>query len=298
MTVTFNPALTSNASGTFNTQSTGLVQGTVYMSPNARFDLRGGLLGANESLPMWGGVAITASIPTPFVGGLVANPAALAPSDILGPTITRATNGTPYDAACFTGLAVFDQAHAMINTPQSPVPLASNLQTVSFYDFGSMARIAVAADPILAALETGPEYTRVSWDFYQQRLCKYSAAYVDTAIASATYAAGNVVFTYANTTTTLAAGTAIHVTGCLPVGYNGNYNVVSIVQATNVTTLTCTASASLAANTQLGTITAGGGVFPCRVMDLEIGNCMTVSYSSTTGFATWNRSGTCALIQI
>jgi hypothetical protein len=37
---------------------------------------------------------------------------------------------------------------------------------------------------------------------------------------------------------------------------------------------------------------------PVKILDVNVGNSMTVTYSSGTGFATWNRSGTTALIQI
>lgn len=36
----------------------------------------------------------------------------------------------------------------------------------------------------------------------------------------------------------------------------------------------------------------------CKVLDVQVGNSKTVTYNSGTGFATWNPSGTCALIQI
>ena len=35
-----------------------------------------------------------------------------------------------------------------------------------------------------------------------------------------------------------------------------------------------------------------------RVLDVLVGNSMTVNYNSVTGFATWNRSGTIAIILI
>lgn len=36
----------------------------------------------------------------------------------------------------------------------------------------------------------------------------------------------------------------------------------------------------------------------CKVLDVQTGNSKTVTYNTGTGFATWNLTGTCALIQI
>jgi hypothetical protein len=46
-----------------------------------------------------------------------------------------------------------------------------------------------------------------------------------------------------------------------------------------------------------GTI-ATGGLLPVKVLDVQQTNCETVTYNSTTGFATWNFNGCCAVIQI
>ena len=49
--VSLNPMLASFASGTFSTQSDGLIQGTAYDSPAVRYDLTVGTLGATDTLP-------------------------------------------------------------------------------------------------------------------------------------------------------------------------------------------------------------------------------------------------------
>jgi hypothetical protein len=50
------------------------------------------------------------------------------------------------------------------------------------------------------------------------------------------------------------------------------------------------------------TVTGGnvvtGGLLPVKVLDVQQTNCETVTYNSTTGFATWNFNGCCAVIQI
>jgi hypothetical protein len=47
-----------------------------------------------------------------------------------------------------------------------------------------------------------------------------------------------------------------------------------------------------------GTIAAGGGALPCKVIGVQATNCKMVSYSAATGFANWNNNGAAALIQI
>jgi len=47
-----------------------------------------------------------------------------------------------------------------------------------------------------------------------------------------------------------------------------------------------------------GSVGAGGGALPVRVLDVSIGNSMTVNYDPVTGFATWNRQGDVAIILI
>jgi len=57
-------------------------------------------------------------------------------------------------------------------------------------------------------------------------------------------------------------------------------------------------------STTIGTIggtillNEGTGALNVRVLNVAVGNSMTVQYSASTGFATWNRSGACALILI
>lgn len=203
--ISFNPYVTTNALGSFNIQTTGFIQGTALDQPAIRFALSGGVLASTETLPMWGGIGISENIPG-LSGG---------PLDELGGVISRATSETAGTAGQLTGFSVFDQAHSMVNFPQSPVPQSAVGGLVNFYRLGSGARIAVAMDPALVSLEGEVITTQVSWDFTNQRLIAYN-----------------------------------------------------------------------------------GSALPVRVIDVNIGNSMTVTYNSGTGFVTWNRSGSCAIILI
>ena len=164
--ITINPQLSTNAAGSFGVQWDGLIQGTAYPDPATRYALSGGYLASTETLPMWGGVAISENIPA--ITGAVPDPS-------LGGSIIRADKVAPVTTAgALTGWSVFDQAYGMINSPQSPVPLAGTYGQVMFYRLGSRARIAVKMDPALAL---GGEIisTQVSWDFTNQQLIAYDS---------------------------------------------------------------------------------------------------------------------------
>jgi hypothetical protein len=133
--LSINPVLTTNAAGTFSTSLDGYIQGMAEDDPAVRFQLTGGQLATTETVPMWGGVPI---------GEYLTNPTAIDPA--LKTSIQRATS----TATC-TGISVFNQDHAMINTPQSPVPVALSSMLVNLYRNGSNARIPVAMDPAMVA---------------------------------------------------------------------------------------------------------------------------------------------------
>jgi len=157
MSISINPFVTTNAYGTFSTQSDGYVQGEFLDDPAIRFQLVGGPLATAETLPMWGGVAISETTDNSGTIGL-------------GGAIARASA-----EANLTGFSVFSQAYAWVQTPQSPVPLAANGQTIPFFRLGSNARIPVACDPTLAAsLASGLINQQVAWDFTNQVLIAYT----------------------------------------------------------------------------------------------------------------------------
>jgi hypothetical protein len=293
---------TTNGAGSFNTQSEGYIQGTAMDDPAARFRLRSGILASDETLPMWGGVGIYED-----VAGPLSTPSALKPSIALGGAVGRANIIAGPNAKMLTGFSVFDQAHNMINTPQSPVPLAGSYQTVNFYPLGSFARIAVACDPSLASLEGGINTAQVSWDFVNQRLVPYSPAFGAVTITGATWSntsGGQISFVVGtDLTSILNAGDDINVSGVVNTGgasagaFNGAWTVVSVPDSTHVV-VAAPAASSIGTYSSGGTITGGGGAVPCTVLNLNIGNSMTVVYDPVTGFATWNRNGSTALIQL
>jgi hypothetical protein len=50
--------------------------------------------------------------------------------------------------------------------------------------------------------------------------------------------------------------------------------------------------------TVTGGTLASGGALACSVLDVQIGNCMTVTYNAAANTAQWNFNGNCAVIQI
>lgn len=156
--VAINPALTTNAAGLFSTSTQGMVQGVAMDDPAVRYALSSGQLASTETLPMWGGVAL--SLYSPLV----------APDPSQGGTVARATTN-----AGVNGFSVFNQAFAGITSPQSPVPLYAAGQTVNYYRIGSGARIPLKLSESLAAsLDGGIITQQVSWDFTKQELIAYS----------------------------------------------------------------------------------------------------------------------------
>jgi len=164
--IAFNPYIQTNAAGMFTIESDGLIVGTAYPDPAARFALSGGWLATAETLPMFGGIAINESIPQerpPMTRADVA----------LGGIIARATT-LAAGAGTTTGFSVFDQNYAAVNTPQSPVPSVGSGGLVNFYRLGSGARVALAIDPTLISLEGGLITQQVSWDFSAQRIIAFA----------------------------------------------------------------------------------------------------------------------------
>ncbi len=297
--ITINPAVTTNGIGSFNVDASGFIAGTAYDDPAIRNQLAGGVLATTETLPMWGGVGISEAIPQPTYS-------ATNPANNLGPLITRATLlGSAGTAASLTGFSVFNQAHAMINSPQSPVPQAGAGMTVSYYRLGSRARIALPMNPALVSLGGSIVTSRVSWDFVAQQIVQYEPAYAANTITGATWAStsgGQTTFTVSSDPTAYAvAGATIDVSGVVStggtgVGYNGQFIVVS---STTTTIVVVQLSASSPGTYSSGGVVAGGGgALPVELLEINSGNSMVPVYAPATGFLTWNRSGTCGIFQI
>jgi hypothetical protein len=170
--LTLNPVVQTNAPGMFSIESDGLIVGTAYPDPAARFALSGGWLATTETLPMFGGVAIGEGIPQEQSAGPPFK------TDVsLGGIITRAA-----DYAHLTGFSVFDQNYAAINSPQSPCPSVSPGMLVNFYRLGSGARVALAIDPTLISLEGGLITQQVSWDFVNEKIIAFATTALNVRI--------------------------------------------------------------------------------------------------------------------
>lgn len=280
--ISFNPYVTGNGAGSFAVTSDGLVQGTALDSPNTRYNLAGGILASTETIPMWGGVAISEYVP----GAVSAIPE-------LGGTIGRATNMTPATAGVITGFSVFDQNHSMVQTPSSPVPLAGVGGQVNFYRLGSNARIAVPCSPNLVNLEGLIVTSKVLWDFTNEILTPYSS----TTISSGTYTAGAVALTTA-APHGLLPGDSFFISAATGTGSFAAINGWHVATAgTTGSTLNFTMATGLTMTITGGTI-GFSTALAVSVLKVALGNSMTVAYDSVTKFATWNRSGNAAIILI
>lgn len=145
--ITYNPVQQTNFPGTFFTSSDGFVQGEVMDDPVARFALRSGIVSSAATQPFWGGLGIIENLPG-------ANAI-----DQVGSILSLATTSS------ITGFTTFQQAGAMVQTPQSRVPLASSQMGVNFYRFGSGARIALPCSSATATtLASGAVNAALYWD--------------------------------------------------------------------------------------------------------------------------------------
>ena len=297
----FNYMPQTNAAGTFNILSGGYVQGVAIDEPAVRFQLAGGVLANSETLPMWPGVLISETT-GPNTG---TNP----PDYTQGGLITRATTISSTGAAgAATGISVANQAYGMAISPQSNVPLAGSGMQVNFFRFGSLARIPVAVSTALASLEGGAISQQVSWDFVNQQLIPYQAAYASASVQSATYTSATgvlaVTFASAPAGSSPTVGATFSISGMTTsagsaASVNGDFALVSSGSAGAVLNFNVGSGlGTITINSATGTLAAGGGALPCKVLEVLIGNSMTVSYASSTGYATWNYTGNLALILI
>jgi hypothetical protein len=307
-TLSANYVSTTNAAGTFNVESAGWVQGMFVDDPAIRYQLAGGVLASTESLPMWGGVGINETV-TPV--GTYTPPSSLPPVSALGGYITRATNVTAGAAGQLTGFSVFNQAYGMVITTASPVPLAGSGMQVNFFRLGSGARIVVACAASLVSLEAGSITAAVSWDFVNQQLVPYVPAYATATSTAVAYNSTTGVLSLTFAAAPLGAssgdlydGTYISVSGITGTGAGvaslaGDFPLVTTT--TSGTVLQLQAPTGLVASGLGATsavIAAGGGALPVKVLQIDSGKSMTVNYSATTKAATWNYSGTVAVILI
>ena len=288
------PMSTTAGQGLFNgASSRGLIQGQAFPDPATRNALRAGIVSPNETIPMFGGIAVNALLSP------IATSNASAHS--LGMSLTRATS-----IATTLGFTVFDQAYNMLTDPNNTVPTAGSGQSINWYALGSRARIAVACDPSLVSLRGGAINAQVSWDWTANQLVPYVPTNPAITITGATWAntnGGQITFTVStNPTSYFSAGSDIEVTGVVSTGgtggsYNGQWVVVSTT-STTIVVVALAATGFYGTYSSGGTVLAGGGALAVTVLDVQAGGCMTAAYSSTTGYTTYNYNGSCAIIDL
>lgn len=289
-TLAFNPMAVTNGLNMFNTESIGFTQGDYQVNPTSRTKLQAGQLASAETVPMWGGRPVKLYVPSTSgaaAGGSVASATVVA--DILG----------------FT---TFSQANGMVQSAQSPVPLAGSYMTVNYFELGSGVLLAVKADPSLAvALEGGLINTQVSWDFNNQCLQTYDAATATVSVTSITSTYSNGVYTFAVVaaapTLVGAVGDMINVSGVTGTGaslVNTNQTITSFTDNEHFSFQITAASGAIATGALAGIIilNQGIGALNVKVKNINVGNSMVVNYDTNTGLATWVRNGTCALIEL
>lgn len=297
-TISVNPMQMGNAAGMFSVQTEGYIQGFALDDPAIRNALATGTLLASETLPMWGGVAISEYLN-----------AGVNPNNNLGPNIGRAANN-----AGITGFAVFNQAHNFINTPQSPVPTAGSGMSIPFYRLGSGARIGVKCDPsLVAVLNAGLVSQQVSWDFNNQVLKLYDAATATVSLTSitASYSATTGLWTFAvvaaAATDVGAVGDYINISGVTSTGgtaalatLNKNQEITAFTDNQHFSFQIAAAAGAYGAGAIAGTLVMnqGTGALAVKVLSIDQGNSMTVEYDPIANVATWNRAETVAIIQI
>lgn len=286
--ISFNPVQVTVAPNTFFVESEGYIQGTMLDDPAVRFALSGGVLASAETIPMWGGVLIYEKVPG----------ASGAPSNNLGSLVGRADS-----IAHAAGFSVFNQASNWVTSPQSRCPSAGAGMTVPFFRFGSGARIAVACDPSLAALEGGYANAQVGWDFTAQQLVNYDGS--TETITSATWASTN-----GGRLTIVMAAPSVLIKGVGDVGTisgatnSGTGGTGAINRSFVVDTFTDSTHFTFAAPAASGVIgTVGGspvlnaaGLLPVKLLTMNIGNSQTVAYDVDNNLVNWNTSGSAAII--
>ena len=165
--ISFNPSLTTQPQNSFLLQSQGYVQGDFVDDPSSRMYLNSGVIASSVTQPVWGGMVLEELVPTAGEGAL-------------GSDLALAAG---YTTA--TGISVFTQAYNMVIVPGNSVQTATAGMTISYFRFGSGARIRVQCSAALAtAVEGNPINTEVSWDFTNQLLVPFSTTALPVKVLS------------------------------------------------------------------------------------------------------------------
>jgi hypothetical protein len=299
--IPFNPYVTTNKAGLFTAVSDGYVQGIAQDDPVYRNWLVGGVLASTETLPMWGGVGI-------FENLNVAQLPLANDSNAVGNSVGRATNVTAGAASQLAGFSVFNQSYASPITTSSNVPLTASGGPVNYFRLGCKARIPVAVAPgLITTLGSGSTIQQVSWDFVGQQLLPFQAAYATATAASGTYTSTTgilaLTFSAAPAGTAPTVGTYFDVTAITATGNGaqlvGNWQLVSSASAGTVLNLQAPVGlGTITITGSTGTIAAGGGALPVKIIGVQATNCKVVTYTASPQGANWNNNGACALIEI
>jgi hypothetical protein len=147
--VNFNPMTTTGFSGAFLLSTDGFVQGSMLDDPAIRYQLEGAIVGASQTPPLWGGLAVELTLP------------ATVNANLQGSTAVASTSASTIHA--FT---VTNQASAGIITPSSNVPLYVAGTSCNVVRAGSGARICVAVEntTVLGNLTSASATVALYWD--------------------------------------------------------------------------------------------------------------------------------------
>lgn len=278
--ITFNPYATTQPLNSFLSQTQGYVQGAMMDDPSVRMEITAGYLLGTQALPLWGGVAIQELVNIPTGAGSGA--------DGLGSAVLRSVS-----PATISGWSINNQNNSMIITPGATVPLSGSNTDVHYIRTNTNARIAVACAPSLLGSLTGSSTnTQVSWDFTNQQLVPFVTAYPANVITASSWTSGAVSFT-----TTSAHGVTVGsyftITGAVPVAYNGDYIAVT---GTTGSTLVAALATNPGTSTTQGTLVAGGGAAPCKVLSINTNSKIVSPYVAGSPLL-WT-TGTAAIILI
>lgn len=145
--VPFNPYAITNVQDSFSVQSQGYWQGDVLDDPATRFQISAGVIKSTETLPMWGGLAVTESTPP-----------ATAVNTGQASVIARAT------AATVSGFSTFKGSNSAVITPSSQVPMSTAGGSFNFVRLGSNSRVVVPCSAAVLALAGSNNPQFFTWD--------------------------------------------------------------------------------------------------------------------------------------
>lgn len=263
--VSYDPYVTTRAHGSFSVESEGVTQGVAMDDPTVRNLLAGGWISYDETRPMWGGIAIQELIGLKPGAGFRGN------------ELKRATT-----VDNITGFTVYNQAHHLITFPSSPAPSGGSGMSMHFYRIGSKARIPLKASPELINEAGELITTQVSYDFGADHVVPYIANSLNVS-ANAVWASGVVTVT-TSSAHGLETGAYATLTGFTPSGYNGTH----LITVTGADTFTYNLAANPGTQTVAGTVSAGGGALPLRVLQVYTGNARVVIYDAEKNVTRWN----------